>query len=65
MATSSQIPVRCVVKGNVYDVVNGMRSQTPRSFNHTYEFSEFRSAIDPDNDNDAYKVFEVNQLIKS
>ena len=35
----SQVPVRCYVHGNVWEVRGTKRS--PRAFNHTYEFTEF------------------------
>lgn len=35
----SQVPVRCTVTGNVWEVSKGVRN--PRKFTHTYEFSEF------------------------
>ncbi|KAK3095217.1 hypothetical protein FSP39_011664 [Pinctada imbricata] len=54
MATSNQIPVRCVVQGVTYEVKNG--SVVPRNFNHTYEFSEFRNSIDPQ---EAIDIFET------
>jgi hypothetical protein len=35
----SQVPVRCYVHGNVWEVSGITRS--PRAFSHTYEFTEF------------------------
>lgn len=34
-----QVPVRCTVQGNIWEVKNGLR--VARAFQHTYEFSEY------------------------
>ncbi|XP_022304410.1 uncharacterized protein LOC111111618 [Crassostrea virginica] len=41
-AIQSNVPVRATVVGNIWEV-NAQNTRTPRPFNHTYEFAEFRN----------------------